>query len=229
MSMAEIAVLIPAYNEAGRIGKVLSALKNIDALSEIIVIDDGSQDSTAGEVRRASQVDGRIRLLQNSTNLGKGQSLYAGLNFARADLILMLDADLIGLQPLHVTDLIQPLITGSADMTVGVFRGGHWFTDLAHRVTPWLSGQRCLRRRLFMLLPQKVAAGYGFETAITVTARRYHLPVQKIALHGVTHPPNEVHRGFWKGMMNRIYMYTQILVALFLASIQPKVKDSNQP
>jgi glycosyltransferase involved in cell wall biosynthesis len=218
-----VSAIVPAYNEAGRIGQVLHILSQVKRLSEIIVVDDGSQDGTAMVARKAAEADGRIRVILHPENRGKGEAILSGWRTSRSTCLLLLDADLIGLTPQHIEELIQPVISGQAEMTQGLFSGGWWFTDYSHRLTPWLTGQRCLRARLLRELPAQAAAGYGFETALSLVARRRGWRCQPVALTGVSHLPSEVHRGFWKGVRNRAKMWKQIIHAWYLTSAWQRV------
>jgi glycosyltransferase involved in cell wall biosynthesis len=213
-----IAAIVPAYNEAQGIGKVLEVLSRVDLLRVIIVVDDGSIDSTAQEVQTAARCDPRIRLIRHSQNQGKGQAILTGWRATRAPILLTLDADLSGLQPGQVLDLIRPLLQNRADMTLGLFKHGSRSTDNSHRATPWLTGQRCFRADLLTYISFSAAAGYGFETALTVAARRQSWRVMKVALVGVSHPPSETHRGFWQGLRTRSRMYAQIIRAWYIAT-----------
>lgn len=213
-----LAVIIPVYDEAGRVGQVLSVLREVDCLKEIIVVDDGSTDGTLEEVLHCATLDARTRVLSHANNQGKGQAVYKGKSTTRATYLLMLDGDLVGLNPQHVHDLIQPVIDGDAEMTLGLFRGGRFKTDLSHWLTPWLTGQRCLRTNLFRYVSKDAAAGYGIETALTVASRQQGWRCQHVTLGGVYHPPSEFHRGMWAGIKVRAKMYAQILRAFYLAS-----------
>ena len=213
-----IAVVIPVYNEAGRIGQVLSVLRKVTCLKEIIVVDDGSTDGTLDEVNQCATLDARIRALSHANNRGKGQAVHKGMNATRATYLLMLDGDLVDLQPDHIYDLIGPVIAGVADMTLGLFRGGRYKTDLSHWFVPWLTGQRCLHKDLFRYVSLDAAAGYGIETAITVASRQHRWRCQQVILRGVDHPPSEFHRGAWPGIKMRAKMNVQILRAFYLAS-----------
>lgn len=213
-----IAVVIPVFNEAGRIGQVLSVLREVACLKEIIVVDDGSTDGTLEEVNLCATLDTRIRVLSHAKNRGKGQAIHKGISATRATYLLMLDGDLVDLKPHHVHDLIQPVIAREADMTLGLFRGGRFKTDLSHWFVPWLTGQRCLRKDQFRYVSLDAAAGYGIETALTVASRQQGWRCQHVVLRGVDHPPCEFHRGFWPGIKIRTKMYTQILRAFYLAS-----------
>jgi glycosyltransferase involved in cell wall biosynthesis len=208
-----VSAIIPAYNEGSRISKVLSVLRAVACLNEIIVVDDGSTDHTAAEAMREADNDQRFKIVHHEKNLGKGQALFSGWQAASSHFLLLLDADLIGLTPMHVLALMQPVLDGRADMTLGIFRGGTWRTDLSHFLTPWLTGQRCLRTELFRYISFPAADGYGFETALTVTAQKYGWRCQSVILYGVSHVPSETHRGLRRGIATRAKMYAHIVRA----------------
>ncbi len=213
------AAILPAYNEGGRIGLLLAVLREVKLIQEIIVVDDGSLDATAEEARQAASLDRRVRVVRHEQNQGKGAAMFTGCRHTRATIVLFLDCDLIGLTPNQVEDLIQPVAEGRADMTIGLFQHGSFLTDLSQRVTPWLSGQRCLWRRLMWQVSTRAAAGYGVETAITIAARQGQWRIASVPLAGVSHPTGEVHRGLVKGAANRMRMYANILQAAWLASL----------
>jgi len=205
-----IAVIIPAYNEGDRIGRVISTLYSAEFINEIIVINDGSRDTTAEELDQLSHHDPRIRILQHTTNLGKGQAVYTGINATQAPYLILLDADLIGLTSTHIWALIQPVIFCGMDMTLGLFHGGQLGTDLSHRLTPWLTGQRGIRSELFQKISKHAAAGYGLETALTVAAHQQQWRCLNVTLNGVSHTPSEFRRGIWHGARIKSKMFFQI-------------------
>lgn len=213
-----IAAVLPAYNESGRIGNLLAVLRDVPSIREIIVVDDGSQDDTAEDAFQAATIDSRLRVERHERNLGKGAAIFNGSHQTTAPILLFLDSDLIGMSPSHVEDLIRPVIGGRADMSIGVFKYGNFVTDLSHRLTPWLSGQRCLKSHLLHQVSPRASAGYGVETAITIAARRGKWRVETVSLVGVSHPTGEIHRGLIHGVANRLRMYLHILKAAWLAS-----------
>ncbi len=213
----EIAAIIAAYNEGAFIGGVLSVLSQVEALDEILVVNDGSRDGTLAVALQAAQSDRRIRVINHPKNLGKGEAFFSGRENTQAGILLLLDADLLALKPSQVWALIQPVFDARADMTLGLFRRGRWNTDLAHRATPWLSGQRCLRSELMDKVSRRAAQGYGLETAITVAAVQNGWRTQPVWLEGVSHPASEIHRGFVSGLANRSKMYAHIVRAWFVA------------
>jgi len=92
-----LSVVIPAYNEAGRLPKtlkhVMSYLGEQDYGWEIAVVDDGSKDKTADLVREMSVVDSRVKLLQYGKNRGKGYAVGYGMTHVSGKYRLFMDAD----------------------------------------------------------------------------------------------------------------------------------------
>jgi glycosyltransferase involved in cell wall biosynthesis len=203
---AQIAAVVPAYNEEHRIRGVIDALKASGAVDQLIVVSDGSTDGTYDAVRH----DRDIEALQLTRNLGKGGAMYAGALRARADWLLFLDADLIGLSPDHIHALLDPVRNGDADMAVGIFHGGRFLTDLSQFLAPSISGQRVVSRSFFLSLPDIHQVRYGVETAIGFHARRQGLRISSVVLNGVTHPLKEEKLGPLQGSAARLRMYYEM-------------------
>ena len=93
-----ISVVIPAYNEGGHLedslGEVIRYLETADATYEIILVDDGSSDATWESVKTLSSKDECICGLRLSRNFGKEAAMSAGLDNARGDAVIVMDADL---------------------------------------------------------------------------------------------------------------------------------------
>lgn len=207
--MAVVTVIIPAFNEAPRLGNVLDVVRSATRVQEIIVVDDGSSDATA-EVARAHGV----RLLRHATNMGKGTAMRTGALEAKGELLLFLDADLRHLTPAQVDALIAPVYDRQAEMSVGTFRGGGTATDFAQRVSPNLSGQRCLWRDFFLAAPLVDGSRFGVEIALTIHARACNFERKLVVLEGVTHPVRETKLGVLRGVLSRLRMYTEIFLTL---------------
>ena len=152
-----------------------------------------------------------VCLVNLPRNKGKGGAMWAGAQSTDADLLVFLDADLIGLKPDHVDDLVDPVRAGRYRMSVGRFGGGRHLTDLAQRVMPAISGQRCIRRDVFEQIPNLEYARYGVEMAITRFCHHYRVPTTSVPISGVTHPMKEEKLGIVRGFLSRARMYTQIL------------------
>ncbi|MEO7650232.1 MAG: dolichyl-phosphate beta-glucosyltransferase [Bryobacteraceae bacterium] len=97
--MKSISIVVPAYNEESRLPATLEKiLAYLDTREwdfvEVLVVDDGSRDSTAQLAESAAAKDGRIQLLRNPGNRGKGYSVRHGMLAARGAWALFTDADL---------------------------------------------------------------------------------------------------------------------------------------
>jgi glycosyltransferase involved in cell wall biosynthesis len=180
-------------------------------VDEIIVVDDGSTDGMDAEVLKIASADPRLKSVRHRANRGKGQAVLSGLRVSTSPVLLLLDADLIDLTVQHLEALVQPVLAGEADMAIGLFQHGHFWTDLSHRVTPWLSGQRCLRVALLSDLPPQAAQGYGFETCLTILARKEKWRVKHVPWIGVSHPLGHMPRSGWSGFRRKAKMYRDIL------------------
>jgi len=89
--------VVPAYNEAARLPLTLPKLAQFcerQASVELLIVDDGSKDSTASLIQEFARRYPFARLLQNPGNRGKGYSVRHGMQEARGDWILSTDADL---------------------------------------------------------------------------------------------------------------------------------------
>jgi glycosyltransferase involved in cell wall biosynthesis len=93
-----LSVVVPAYNEAAVLAilhqRLVSVLAGLDILYEVIYVDDGSTDETADLVKQLRLGDSRIGLVRFSRNFGKEVALTAGLQSARGDCVVLIDADL---------------------------------------------------------------------------------------------------------------------------------------
>ena len=116
-------VIIPAFNEASRIGETLRLtldyLRNVSPESELIVVNDGSTDATSPIVREVLETAKiETRLLENFPNRGKGAAVRAGLLAAQKPIALFFDADLS--TPLEETPkVIEPIADGEIDIAFG--------------------------------------------------------------------------------------------------------------
>jgi glycosyltransferase involved in cell wall biosynthesis len=92
-----VSFVVIAYNEAANIARTMAAITDLEALDEyeLIVVDDGSRDSTAEIVRDLAAQDHCIRLIELKENRGRGHARDAGIQAARGELIAMVDADIV--------------------------------------------------------------------------------------------------------------------------------------
>lgn len=160
--MEKISCIICAYNEGPRINNTLKVVSNHPLLDEIIVVDDGSSDNTSKEVLKFK----RIRNIRHKKNLGKSRSMLDGCNNAKNDVVMFLDADLVGLTHDNITQLVKPVIAGLVDMTMVICKYDFPQNVLIKLVGYDLfSGQRVLRRERAIKILKNVP-GYAAEIEI---------------------------------------------------------------
>jgi hypothetical protein len=190
--------LVPALNESGRIGLTVDALRSLPSISEVVVIDDGSKDTTAVEAHAAGAC-----CLSLPRNLGKGDALNAGVGLVRERIVdghvgvphvlLLADGDLAA-SAVELQRLLDAIDREGADMAIadlppqdgaagfglakGLASAGlKHFTGISVREP--LSGQRALR---WVVLPAIVpfAPNFGVEVAMTLAAAAAKLEVIEV-------------------------------------------------
>lgn len=204
--MRSVTAIIPAYNEEKTIGDVISVVKKVKLVNKIIVVSDGSVDNTI-EVAKKHKVE----IVELTNNIGKGGALSKGVNTTYSEILLFLDADLIGLRKKHVNDLLSPVLNEEVDMTIGIFCNGRFTTDLAQKVAPYLSGQRAMKRYLFENIPNVDITRYGVEVALTKYVIKNKIRSKEVILENITHVMKEEKLGVLKGFGSRLKMYWDIL------------------
>jgi glycosyltransferase involved in cell wall biosynthesis len=201
MPSGDVAVIIPAKNEADRIGATVAAACGLAGVDLVVVVDDGSADGTAGKAAGAG-----ARVVRHARGRGKAAAMETGAEAVRLvesgeqaggrtapRHLMFLDADL-GASAAEAGPLAEPIRSGAADMTIAIFSdrvrlGGFGFVTATagagiERATGWrpvqpLNGQRCLTRTAFAAaLP--LAPGWGVETGMTIDLWRKGMRITEV-------------------------------------------------
>lgn len=112
-----VSVIIPVYNEVRTISSVIEIVRTWGKAVQIIAVNDGSTDKTLHALRKFTH---DITILTRTTNKGKGYSLAQGIKEATGDLLMFLDGDLVGLTHKDLDALLEPVLSGQVDMTIGI-------------------------------------------------------------------------------------------------------------
>jgi glycosyltransferase involved in cell wall biosynthesis len=198
-----VSIVIPAYNEAERIGdsirKVNEYVRQSHLSIEVIVVDDGSIDSTRDIVRANSQ--GSLRLIKNAENHGKGYSIRQGVANATGTWVLFTDADLSA--PIEeLQKLFDVAIKEDADIVIGsraVDRsyiekhqnrlrelGGIFFNVMVRLLLGLkLSDTQCgfklfKRERTKAVFEKQTTHGFGFDPEILFIAAKRGLKIREV-------------------------------------------------
>jgi len=182
VTRVDVAVVIPAYNEAGAVAgivrRVRSALAATPYAFEVVVVDDGSVDETASEAEGQG-----VRVIRMGENCGYGAALKAGINATESDYVVITDADGT-YPPEEIPGLVArmervDMVVGSRQMSdVSIAWIRRPAKMILNRLASYLSGRhipdlnsglRVMRRSTLMKFIHLLPSGFSFTTTITMS------------------------------------------------------------
>ena len=222
-----VSVVLPAYNEEAAVGPQVEAVRRVlsahGIINEIIVVDDGSEDKTGERALRAG-----ARVVRHPENRGYGAALKTGINAAKYEIIVMIDAD--GTYP---ADQIPSLVSKleAADMVVGARTGEEvripWIRRPAKWLLRWLaihitgqaipdlnSGLRAMRRDCVKQYFPILSNRFSFTTTVTLAMLADDYRV-------IYHPINYYQRVGRSKIVPRNFLDFAILVLRMAMQFQP--------
>lgn len=206
-----IAIILPALNEAATIGPVIEAFWRQLPEAEIVVVDNGSSDST-GDLAREKMLSLGVRgRVIKEPRRGKGNAMRQAFFAVEADIYVVADADLT-YPPESLEELIRPVATGDADMVVGDrLSSGHYARENKRALhcfgnnlvrslinglfnaslSDIMSGYRALGRRLVKNYPILVE-GFEIEADLTLYALDKRFRIMEVPIPYRDRPPGSV-------------------------------------
>jgi glycosyltransferase involved in cell wall biosynthesis len=174
----KVSLIVCAYNEEKNIQPVLDFLNGVKWLDQIIIVNDGSSDKTSEIIKQYKRFD----LIEHRVNRGKGAAIASGVKAAKNDLLVFLDADLIGLRESHLFTMLSPvLFTKEADLSLGIFgKGEISVTNFANKLVPSITGQRVIRKKNLPTLKELKDQKYGVDITITKSVSEDRVRVVKL-------------------------------------------------
>ena len=226
--MEKLSVIIPCYNEENFVSRViervLKTLAGLNIEKEIIVVDDGSTDSTPAILESLRTIHKNIIFCRHEKNAGKGASVKTGLSNASGTIVVIQDADL-EYDPNDYVKLLQPILDGHADVVYGsrfagsgphrvlfyfhtignkfLTRLSNLFTQL--NLTDMETGYKMFRTEVLRQITLKEKR-FGFEPEVTAKISRIkkiRIYETGIAYYGRTY--NDGKKINWKDGFKAIY------------------------
>ncbi len=218
-------LIIPAYNEEDRISEVV--LSSFDAVfvDEIIVVSDGSTDRTVEVVQSLLHQDTRLKVLALPDNKGKASAMRQGVLDAKNSIVVFMDADLKGVQGKHIDLMVMPVVNGHVDMCIGRLLSKKFWSTAAQVISPWLSGQRALKKELFLSIQDTDKLRMGIEMALHRYSKQHKIPFKYVFLRGVSNTHKERKMGVLQGAVARARMYREIGSAIWAPGKRLKLKN----
>jgi len=131
MQIHKLSIIIPVYNEARTIHKILDKVRAVQLINdiekELILVNDASSDDSESVINQyiSHHSDINIQFYSHEVNKGKGAALHTGITHATGDYLIIQDADL-EYDPEEYNILLKPVLDGFADVVYGSrFMGGH--------------------------------------------------------------------------------------------------------
>jgi len=191
----KLSVVMPVYNEARTLVKVIERVRGTRLPLEIVIVDDGSRDGSRellAELRDSGdERNSDLKILFHEKNQGKGGAIKTGFGACTGDVVIIQDADL-EYDPNDYRSLLQPIVEGEADVVYGsrfshidgpVHNYWHrWGNQLITRLSNWKSGKaltdvetcyKMIRRELVQqIAPNLQERGFGIELELTFKLAR---------------------------------------------------------
>lgn len=231
----KILAILPAYNEAATVGRVIAATRRVLPHIDVVVVNDCSTDATAKVAREAGAT-----VLDLPCNLGIGGAMQTGYRYALAqgyEVAVQIDAD--GQHdPADLPALLAPLLAGEADLVIGSrfrtatgYRGSQ-LRQVGIRFFAWLltrltgqrlydttSGFRAASRPVIAYFAQEYPVDYP-EVEVLLALRRRGFRLSEVP---VTMGPRQAGRSSIT-LSRSVYYMVKVVVALAVQLLRPRVK-----
>lgn len=175
----EISIVIPALNEEDNIdllvAEVKSAIADKDISLEMIVVDDGSTDTTLAKLQAAAKVYPWVKALHRDQAQGQSAAMYAGIQFATGKYVAMLDADLQN-DPADIPNMYAEMCKGGVDLVQGD-RSANRNDNFIRRMSSWVG--RTARKLILM----DVVRDTGCSSRLIKAEFAKQLPLQFKGMH----------------------------------------------
>lgn len=207
----KITAIVPVYNEEKTIDKVLGALISNDSINTIVVVDDGSTDKTQMIVNKF-----KVKVIRLKKNGGKGNAVKIATRNLKSDIVVLIDADLIGLKKEHIDKLLDPVINDGAAMVIGLRDKRNFISNALMPYFPLTGGERAILTKIFMKIRKiNLIEGWGLESVMNDYCKKKKLKVSKVKLDGVNHIGLQTKKYGLMAFLKEIYDVCSTKIKLF--------------
>jgi glycosyltransferase involved in cell wall biosynthesis len=195
-----LSVVMPAYNEAATLSRIVKLVLQIPNLLELVIVDDCSTDETPQIAGTLAAQDARIIYVRQERNGGKTEALKAGFALTRGEIVIVQDADL-EYDPTEIADVIAPILDGHADVVYGsrfmvkrAARVIYFYHYLANKGLTFLSNmltnlnmsdvETCYKAFRGEIIRQMTitSSGFGFEIEVTAKVAKLKCSVYEVPI-----------------------------------------------
>ena len=231
MNKNNLAIIIPAYNEAGRIATSIAGIRKFGN-ADVVVVDDGSDDDTAGEAKAAG-----ARVIELPFNLGYGAALQTGFKYALDkgyEFAVQMDAD--GQHdPLSIEALISPVLKDEVDVVIGsrfldkgnykapfVRRMGMYFFGIitsvvtGRRITDPTSGFQALNKKVMEFYASDAYPADYPDADVIIMLHRQGFRFKEVPV--IMH--NAAKRSMHGGILKPLYYIFKMMLSIFVTLLR---------
>lgn len=208
-----ISCVISVWNEEQTIVQVVEAALACPEIRELIVVDDGSSDRTKGLVGKIRHP--KLKLI-SQTHQGKAEAIHTGQKLIHSQLVLLLDADLVGLTPKNLSDLLAP--SREPNTMSFAFLGNAPGIARMMGINA-VSGQRAFPQSLLQKLTWNQIQGFELELELNKVAIEHDFRVAVVHWPTVRHRKKVEKRGFLPGYLEDMQMTFGLIAKYGLPAI----------
>lgn len=215
----KISTVVSVFNEEKTVKEVVKSLLNCSLIDEIIVVNDGSTDNTS-KVLNEIMVTHPFQNITFEKNRGKSYAMTAGVEQATGDIIVFVDADLVGFSCKHIGKLVLPLVSNEAKMVIGRRPAENPKRDITGPMDDWLGGERAVYKvDILPILDRMRKTKFGIETLLNLyfkTKNDTNKQILIVDLEGLYHIRKYKKYSKPKAAVNYIKAASQITQTIFV-------------